>query len=163
MDAFPSLKAMTYVVFVALFRSLKFSQFGSTVGSTGCAIEKRSVALLDLSAPCSPVARRAVLGPADRAAPEAWELLLQPRAIPPGDFVKFFAPQTFTDRMRIQPLLTPDPGVYSAAVLALIQVQRRVFTSRRSTFIRLGPLATKRSPKSCRRSSIARGLALTYG
>jgi hypothetical protein len=61
------------------------------------------------------------IGAADRAAPEMLELLLQPREVPLGDFAQFFAPQTFTDRMRIQPLLTPDPDVYSAAVLALIQ------------------------------------------
>ena len=36
-------------------------------------------------------------------------------------FVEFFPPQTFTERIQIQPLLTPDPGVYSGAVLDLVR------------------------------------------
>jgi hypothetical protein len=59
------------------------------------------------------------LAPAAAAAVE--ELALEPRALPAAGFAQFFAPQTFTGRMRVTPLLTPDPGVYSAAVLALVQ------------------------------------------
>jgi len=48
-------------------------------------------------------------------------LPLQPRALAPRSFVEFFPPQTFTERIQIQPLLTPDPGVYSGAVLDLVR------------------------------------------
>ena len=60
------------------------------------------------------------LAPAAEAAVE--ELALEPQALPAAaEFAQFFAPQTFTGRMRVTPLLTPDPNVYSAAILALIQ------------------------------------------
>src|SRR5256714_8066836 len=49
------------------------------------------------------------------------ELALEPRALPAAGFAQFFAAQTFTGRMQVTPLLTPDPNVYSAAVLALVQ------------------------------------------
>ena len=43
------------------------------------------------------------------------------RSLPPKSFAQFFAPKAFEDRMKIQPLLTPDPGVYSGAVIELIR------------------------------------------
>lgn len=46
---------------------------------------------------------------------------LEPRSLAARAFAEFFAPQTFNDRMRIHPLLTPDPGVYRGAVLDLIR------------------------------------------
>jgi PLD-like domain len=49
------------------------------------------------------------------------ELALEPRALPAAAFAQFFAPQTFSGQMRVTPLLTPDPGVYSAAVLELVR------------------------------------------
>lgn len=47
--------------------------------------------------------------------------LIEERTLEPHAFTQFFAPQTFSEQMRIQPLLTPDPGVYQQAVLQLIQ------------------------------------------
>jgi len=46
---------------------------------------------------------------------------------PPGEpsrakkFKRFFKAKEFTERVRITPLLTPDPGVYTTAVKALIE------------------------------------------
>jgi hypothetical protein len=54
-------------------------------------------------------------------AAEAEELPLEARTLPAAEFAQFFAPQTFTGRMRVTPLLTPDPDVYSQAVLNLVQ------------------------------------------
>lgn len=62
-------------------------------------------------------------GPAPAGAMAALpeELALAPPALEEKAFAQFFAPQDFTDQMRITPLLTPDPGVYAAAILQLIQ------------------------------------------
>ncbi len=46
-------------------------------------------------------------------------------ATPP--YAQFFAPQTFTDTMTVTPLLTPDPGDYASAILALIEAATRTF------------------------------------
>jgi phospholipase D-like protein len=51
----------------------------------------------------------------------ALPVALEQRNLTPRAFTRFFAPQTFGEQMRIQPLLTPDPGVYRDAVLQLIQ------------------------------------------
>ena len=51
----------------------------------------------------------------------AAELALEPLSLPAAAFAQFFAPQTFSGRMRVTPLLTPDPGVYSSAVLDLVR------------------------------------------
>jgi hypothetical protein len=43
-------------------------------------------------------------------------------------FAQFFPPRRFTDRMRITPLLTPDPGVYVDAVTELVRgAQHRLY------------------------------------
>lgn len=41
-------------------------------------------------------------------------------AAPAPAFKQFFAPQRFSGPMTLQPLLTPDPGVYAGAVLKMI-------------------------------------------
>ncbi len=46
-------------------------------------------------------------------------------ATPP--FQRFFAARTFTDRMTITPLLTPDPGDYTDAILAIIRGAKTSF------------------------------------
>jgi phosphatidylserine/phosphatidylglycerophosphate/cardiolipin synthase-like enzyme len=46
---------------------------------------------------------------------------LEQRALLPRAFTEFFPPQTFSEQMRIQPLLTPDPGIYRDNVLQLVQ------------------------------------------
>ena len=48
-------------------------------------------------------------------------LPLESLRLAPRAFAQFFEPRTFTRKMRIQPLLTPDAGVYSGAVLDLIR------------------------------------------
>jgi hypothetical protein len=60
--------------------------------------------------------------PANALAPmAALPLTLEQRTLAPRAFTQFFAPQTFSEKMRVQPLLTPDPGVYRDAVLQLVQ------------------------------------------
>lgn len=59
--------------------------------------------------------------PAGGPAALAEELALAPPQLETGTFAQFFAPQDFTDQMRITPLLTPDPGVYAGAILQLIE------------------------------------------
>jgi phosphatidylserine/phosphatidylglycerophosphate/cardiolipin synthase-like enzyme len=55
--------------------------------------------------------------------PSASAAALQPVLLPMAQtppFHHFFSAQTITGQMRLTPLLTPDPGVYVKAVLALI-------------------------------------------
>jgi hypothetical protein len=46
---------------------------------------------------------------------------LEAEGLAPASFAKFFRPRTFRGRMRIRPLLTPDAGIYSSAVLDLVR------------------------------------------
>ena len=65
------------------------------------------------------VAPAAVAAPAALAAAE--ELAFEPLAVPAAAFAQFFAPQSFSGQMKVTPLLTPDPDIYTGAVLALVQ------------------------------------------
>jgi phosphatidylserine/phosphatidylglycerophosphate/cardiolipin synthase-like enzyme len=51
----------------------------------------------------------------------AMALVLEQRTLEAHTFTHFVPPQTFSEQMRVQPLLTPDPGIYRDAVLQLIQ------------------------------------------
>lgn len=64
-----------------------------------------------------------VTGPPDVDGPAAAlpeEMVLAAAELETKTFAQFFAPQVFTDHMRVRPLLTPDPGVYAGAVLELV-------------------------------------------
>ena len=64
-----------------------------------------------------------VTGPPEAAfaaAVLAEEMMLAAAELETKTFAQFFAPQVFTGHMRVQPLLTPDPGVYAGAVLDLV-------------------------------------------
>jgi phospholipase D-like protein len=57
-------------------------------------------------------------GPAEQAGPPLTPP--SPGSTETPDFATFFPPRTITGTVRITPLLTPDPGVYTSAVKALI-------------------------------------------
>jgi hypothetical protein len=57
---------------------------------------------------------------ADLSAALPEEMFLATAELETRAFAQFFAPQVFTDHMRIRPLLTPDPGIYVGAVLDLV-------------------------------------------
>jgi hypothetical protein len=57
-------------------------------------------------------------GPAEQAGPPLTPPSLGSTETP--TFAEFFPPKTVTGTMKITPLLTPDPGVYTGAVKALI-------------------------------------------
>jgi hypothetical protein len=57
-------------------------------------------------------------GPAEQAGPPLTPP--SPGSTETPAFATFFPPQTVTGTVRITPLLTPDPGVYTSAVTALI-------------------------------------------
>jgi hypothetical protein len=59
-------------------------------------------------------------GEAALALPPAVPAFEEP-SLAAASFVDFFQPQTFHGRMRVRPLLTPDAGVYSGAVLDLVR------------------------------------------
>src|SRR5262249_8140925 len=67
------------------------------------------------------VARDHQASPGALAPMAAMPLVLEQRTLAARAFTQFFPAQTFSEQLRIQPLLTPDPGVYRDAVLQLIQ------------------------------------------